>query len=318
MISIAMTTFNGKKYIREQMDSILAQSYIHFELIICDDCSTDSTWAILQEYKEKDTRIHCYKNDYNIGFKKNFEKAISLCKGEYIALADQDDIWTKDHLEVLFNNIKDYSLICSNSELIDAEGKKIGKTFKNKIEIKHTLKYNNKEYFYLLLIRNFVQGCTVLFKQSALTNAFPIPDEIKYHDYWLGLFSSFFDKIIFLDHVTVYYRIHENNSSKTPEISQRFLRHKDYFLTRYNIVSTFYTFCNKGFTQEQDIFCNEIIKYFKFTLKKNNLLFRTFFYISHYSIQYCDEKIIKSFLFFLPRFVFRIFFAPRFSSKNEL
>ena len=81
MISIALASYNGSKYIREQIDSILAQTYQDFELIVCDDCSTDDTWQVLQEYAEKDNRIKIFENETNIGFKKNFEKAISLCKG---------------------------------------------------------------------------------------------------------------------------------------------------------------------------------------------------------------------------------------------
>ena len=101
MISIALASYNGSKYIREQLDSILEQTYQDFELIICDDCSTDNTWQILQEYAQKDSRIKVFENERNLGFKKNFEKAISLCNGKYIALSDQDDIWIDNHLEVL-------------------------------------------------------------------------------------------------------------------------------------------------------------------------------------------------------------------------
>ena len=93
LISIAMTSYNGEKYIREQLDSILTQTYGNFELIICDDRSKDSTVEIIKDYCIKDSRIKLYVNEKNLGFKKNFEKAISLCKGEYIALSDQDDIY---------------------------------------------------------------------------------------------------------------------------------------------------------------------------------------------------------------------------------
>jgi glycosyltransferase involved in cell wall biosynthesis len=316
MISIAMAAFNGEKYIQEQLDSILCQTHVDFELIVIDDCSTDTTWAILQEYKTKDARVHCYANNYNIGFKKNFEKTIALCKGEYIALADQDDIWTSDHLEVLYNSIKDNTLICSNSEFIDSESKKTGNKFRNNFNIQKTAKYNSKEYFYLMILRNFVQGCTVLFKKSALLDAFPIPDEFVYHDQWIGLFASFFGKIIYLNHVTVYYRIHENNSSKTQRIPQRNLRRKNYFLLRYNIIHTFYISFRRKFIKEQDIHCASIVKYFKSSLTKTNLFFRISFYISHYYIQFCDENTLKSLLFFSPRFIFRMFFSPRLCQKD--
>ena len=99
MISVAMATYNGEKFIREQLDSILAQTITDWELIVCDDVSTDSTIAILEEYANKDGRIQIHKNKVNLGFKRNFEKAISLCSGDYIALCDQDDIWKHDKVE---------------------------------------------------------------------------------------------------------------------------------------------------------------------------------------------------------------------------
>ena len=96
MISIVMATYNGETYIREQINSILNQTISDFELIICDDCSKDSTVEIIKRYKDKDKRITLVENEKNLGFKKNFEKAISYCKGDFIAFCDQDDIWTEE------------------------------------------------------------------------------------------------------------------------------------------------------------------------------------------------------------------------------
>ena len=104
MIGIAMTTYNGEKYLKEQIDSILNQTVSDFELIVCDDVSSDSTMDILNDYAEKDDRVHVFRNEENLGFLKNFEKAIRICLdrgAEYVALADQDDIWAENHLEVL-------------------------------------------------------------------------------------------------------------------------------------------------------------------------------------------------------------------------
>ena len=102
MISIVLATYNGARYIREQIDSVLAQTIQDFELVVCDDGSTDDTVSILRDYALKDKRIHVYVNDHNLGFKKNFENAISKSIGDYVALCDQDDIWLPDHLEIIF------------------------------------------------------------------------------------------------------------------------------------------------------------------------------------------------------------------------
>ena len=98
-----MATYNGGKYLREQLDSILTQTITDWELVVCDDCSKDSTVEILTSYQEQDDRIKIFVNEKNLGFKKNFEKAIGLCSGDYIALADQDDIWHENHLLIIID-----------------------------------------------------------------------------------------------------------------------------------------------------------------------------------------------------------------------
>ncbi len=109
-----MATYNGEKYVNEQIDSILSQTYQDFELIICDDCSKDRTREILQEYSQKDSRIKLLFNEKNLGFKKNFEKAISMCNGEYIAFCDQDDIWENYKLQFAIEKIENNDIYCSN------------------------------------------------------------------------------------------------------------------------------------------------------------------------------------------------------------
>src|ERR1700748_3070750 len=93
LVSVAMCTYNGEKYIRQQLDSILNQTWRNLEIVIVDDGSSDDTFAIISEYAEKDSRIKCFKNEVNLGFNKNFEHAVELTTGDYIAISDQDDIW---------------------------------------------------------------------------------------------------------------------------------------------------------------------------------------------------------------------------------
>lgn len=158
MISIVMATYNGEKYLREQVDSILAQTYQNFELIVCDDCSTDSTVRILQENEKQDGRIKVFVNEKNLGFKKNFEKAISLCKGEYIALSDQDDIWLPEHLQVLIENIGDKDLIGADSLLVDENNNEMGMTFLESIKRNKNIPRCNCDFFFLILHQNIFRG----------------------------------------------------------------------------------------------------------------------------------------------------------------
>lgn len=133
MTGIAMTTYNGEKYLKEQIDSILNQTVSDFELIVCDDVSSDSTMDILNDYAEKDDRVHVFRNEENLGFLKNFEKAIRICLdrgAEYVALSDQDDVWTENHLEVLLNTISSGGGGCLRRCYFDrSQGKKVQQTF---------------------------------------------------------------------------------------------------------------------------------------------------------------------------------------------
>ena len=96
-ISIAMTTYNGERFLREQLDSLYRQSLMPTEIIVCDDASTDSTTSILEEYKQNHGLTY-FVNKARMGYNANFYQAISLCHGNYIALCDQDDVWKEDKL----------------------------------------------------------------------------------------------------------------------------------------------------------------------------------------------------------------------------
>ena len=119
LISIAMCTYNGERFLNEQISSILEQTYRNFELVIVNDNSKDNSINIIKEYQSKDNRIKLFQNNKNIGFLKNFEKAISLCRGDFIALSDQDDVWKKNKLEIFLKNINDNMLIYLDAILID-------------------------------------------------------------------------------------------------------------------------------------------------------------------------------------------------------
>ena len=106
-ISVAMTTYNGEKYLRDQMDSLLRQTYLPFEIIVVDDASNDGTWEMLQEFEKEVPFVHCYQNEKNLGPLGSFRRAFSLVKGDYIAPCDQDDIWFEDRLEKCYMAMDD-------------------------------------------------------------------------------------------------------------------------------------------------------------------------------------------------------------------
>jgi glycosyltransferase involved in cell wall biosynthesis len=304
MVSIALASYNGEKYIREQLDSILEQTYKNFELIICDDCSTDSTRDILIEYEQQDNRIHIFFNTANIGFKKNFEKAISLCKGEYIALSDQDDIWTNNHLEVLLEYKGSFQLVCSNSEHITYNGIKTG----------HISQYDANKAFkdtdtslFVLLFSNFVQGCTILIDRTILHQAFPIPDEVEWHDYWLAVIAAMNHSIIFINKITVLYRQHNNNVTRYGKsLNNKRYYHTLYIFQRLKMIEQMVIRFDSKLTTNQKNICNLVYTYSFLTVNKKKYINRIIFFIRYYKIIYLD----KSLLLFLPRIIFKLLLIP--------
>ncbi len=212
MISIAMATYNGEKYLREQLNSILAQTCSDFELIACDDGSTDSTVQILNEYAEKDKRIKVFVNERNLGFAKNFEKLVSLCSGDYIAFCDQDDIWENKHLEIFLNEIGEAKVVCGNELLFDNETKE------KRLKIPYNQNIFPADSKNLLwtfsYTNNFFAGNAMLVERKFLVekNILPIPNGIS-HDSWIALCACCFSKMKFTEKVVTNRRLHHTNTT---------------------------------------------------------------------------------------------------------
>jgi len=205
-ISVAIATYNGEKYLRKQLDSIYNQTIKPKEIIVCDDCSTDGTIKILEEYKNK-FQLKFYINSTRLGYIKNFEKAIGLCNEEFIALSDQDDIWINKKLEILTSEIKDNLLIFSNALLINSEDEIIEKQL-----IVNKKIYIDKPSSIINYIFNpKVTGCTVLIRKSLFHLSYPFPENIP-HDFWLALTAIIHGKIKFKNDCLILYRQHSNNS----------------------------------------------------------------------------------------------------------
>ncbi len=203
-VSIALATYNGERFLHQQLNSLLAQSRLPEEIIICDDGSTDSTKSILNEYKKKHPEIIAvYENKTNLGYIKNFERCISLCTGDYIALCDQDDIWEPQKLEILQNTIGESVLIHSDASLIDSDGEII--------EISFTAvgKKDIKVDFTTLFFKPSITGCTLMFDRKILADIPAFPALIP-HDYFISLLAS--EKgIAYVPIPLVKYRQHDKN-----------------------------------------------------------------------------------------------------------
>lgn len=206
-----MASYNGEEYICEQIDSILSQTLQQFELVVCDDCSTDSTWKILQNYSATDSRIRIFQNEGNIGLKNNFAKAISLTKGEYIALCDQDDIWERDHLEQLLNHLGNKMIACGDSLLVDSQNHSLNMTLSYQQSFDFVSDDDMKKAYSLFYFRSPFQGAGMLIRREFFEMALPIPQQIPYHDVWFSELSCFYGGMNYFKKVITRYRQHNKN-----------------------------------------------------------------------------------------------------------
>ena len=213
MISVVMCTYNGAKYVKEQLDSIVQQTVADFELVICDDCSNDGTWEILQEYAANDNRIRICRNKQNLGFLKNYEKALGLASGAYVAMSDQDDIWMTNHLEVLMNLLGERTIACGNSLLVDENGDSLDMTLKEQEDLTVVSDNPMDVALSIMIYRNPFQGAAMLFRRSFLEKALPIPEGVKYHDSWFAALACFMEGISYTDETIMRYRLHGGNQS---------------------------------------------------------------------------------------------------------
>ena len=213
-IDILMATYNGEKYLREQIDSILNQTFKDFNLIICDDCSKDSTWKILQEYEKKDSRVKIIKNEKNLGYNKNFEKLLSYVQSEYFMLSDQDDFWMENKVEESYRKIteEDLNLVCSDLEVVYENLNTIHSSmweFWPDYNIKNKIKKSND--YRSCLMTNCVTGCTTIINSKLISELIPLPGYPIVHDWWIALVAGSKGPIGYIEKPLIKYRQHGHN-----------------------------------------------------------------------------------------------------------
>lgn len=206
-VSIVMCTYNGEKFLKEQLESIVNQTYPIYELIIQDDCSTDGTYDILQDYSERYPYIHVFQNRENMGVNRNFFNALRKTSGDYIAISDQDDIWELDKIENQVNSIGDNLLSFGFSRPF-ATGKNIRFHFDSRIP-----NYTLERFIYV----GGVPGHTILIKKEFME----ILDKVNVETYditydrLLSMLAASYGKICFCDKVLVNHRRHINAATYT-------------------------------------------------------------------------------------------------------
>lgn len=211
-ISIAMATYNGGRYLYEQLDSLYNQSYLPFEVVVCDDNSNDETQQILEEYHKK-KGLRYYINDRNLGPTKNFYKAISLCEGDYIMISDQDDIWLPNKIEETLKHMVEIddgkpSLVSSLCQNIDSQGNIVGDILPDKSD--------TQGYQYIFVTDSSAQGCSLMLNKALVNMVFDIIKEDStslqvMYDYFIGMVASLYGNSYQCGKRLMKYRHHANN-----------------------------------------------------------------------------------------------------------
>ena len=209
-----MASYNGEKYIKEQIDSILKQLGENDELIISDDGSSDHTIEAAQAFH--DPRIIIYKNTGEHGYTKNFENALNYASGDIIFISDQDDVWMDNKVQVCLDALKDHQLVIHDAAMTDEN--------LNITAPSHFQKYHVEKGFWKTFIRTrFTGACMAFTREFLKKRALPFPKNQKYcpYDYWLAYLGLYYNEAVILDQSLILYRRHEGTALNAGEFSTR-------------------------------------------------------------------------------------------------
>jgi len=229
MISVCMATYNGEKYIEEQVKSILPQLAENDELIVSDDGSDDKTLDILKNFNDRRIKIfHHNRNEIKIPtylstksadkfylVARNFENALARAQGDYIFLSDQDDVWLPNKIERVIPYLNEDRLVISDAWIVNSELEKIDKLSKYRVY--------KKGFFKNIYIKGGApQGCVCAFTKNIKNFILPLPKNILTHDFWLSLLTELKFHSLYISEPLVLYRRHYKTVSDTEKSSHSF------------------------------------------------------------------------------------------------
>ena len=200
-VSVALAAYRGEKYIGEQIDSILPQLGRDDEIIVSDDCPCDEMKNAVECFS--DSRIK-YVRGPGQGVIKNFEYALGLCKGDYIFLCDQDDVWRDDKVEKCIRELENgYILVLHDAKIVDAQLNEMGESF-------FALHHSGAGFLKNIFVNSFV-GCCMAFKKEIKDYVLPFPDEMPMNDQYIGLVAKKHGNVKLINEPLIYYRRHSGN-----------------------------------------------------------------------------------------------------------
>ena len=203
MISVCLASYNGEKFIQEQLRSILCQLADNDEVVVSDDGSRDKTVSIIQQFNDRRIRLFCDARKKGAG--QNFDRALRQAKGELIFLADQDDVWEKEKIITMQAYLAEHDLAVSDCSVIDLHGNALHESFFERRRSGPGILKN--------LWQNTYMGCCMAFTRKILNAAVPLPQNVPMHDWWLGMVAEIVGTTVFCPEKLVRYRRHENNET---------------------------------------------------------------------------------------------------------
>jgi len=222
-ISVALCTFNGERYLQEQLDSIANQTRPPDELVICDDRSSDETLNLINGFKRTARfSIRVSVNDHTLGSVKNFEQAISLCRSDIIALSDQDDVWKPEKLKLIgaeFDQRPGVGLVFTDAEIVDKDLRSTGRRMWHEVGFREKEKdlIRKGRAIEVLLPGWSVTGATMAFRSKFRDLILPIPTNLPMiHDGWIALIIAAVAEVSFVEQPLIMYRQHEQQQIGAP------------------------------------------------------------------------------------------------------
>ena len=278
-VDILLATYNGEKYIKEQVESILNQTYENIRIIISDDCSTDNTRQVLKEY-ENNEKIKIFYQEKNLGYVKNFEFLLKQVKSNLYMLSDQDDVWKKEKVEKSVEKIESekLDLVFGDLEVVDENLNTLYKSYNRYMHLIHKIKKYQKDYR-LQYLYNCMTGCTIISRKNWIDKVLPFPTNSKYmiHDYWLGLVIALNGKVGYIEEPYILYRQHGKNqvgSKKASKTASKLEKVRNISInTRIGTFET-YVMHEEIFDEKLRKQNKKALEYFKMLKNKKNFNFR--------------------------------------------
>lgn len=209
MISVCIATYNGERFLRQQLESIVSQLSEGDEVIVSDDGSTDHTLDIVEKIANKNRHltIRIFHNEGEHGFTANFENALRQARGEYIFLSDQDDVWLPNKVRCCMQHLKKADWVASDAVIINAEGEQIGNS-------RWAIRRPYRTFLGNVIKIGYI-GCCMAMRRTVLSRAFPFPPNrtLCPYDYWLTLLAFTYYKVKVVDEPLIQYRRHGGNVS---------------------------------------------------------------------------------------------------------